>query len=89
MKRDKSQNLIGGTKSKLHTIEEYRNARRKRNSSLSSSFNESSLNALEALRSKRFQFNTRKSLEVDSFTEIKYNTNNAPNISRDRPINNI
>ena len=54
LKRDKSENMIGIKNSKLHTIEEYRRARKKRNSSLSGSFNQTSLNALEALKTKRF-----------------------------------
>jgi len=52
MKRDKSENLTGG-KNKLHTIEEYRRERKKRNSSLNNSLNGINFNALDALKTKK------------------------------------
>ncbi|CAI2386858.1 unnamed protein product [Moneuplotes crassus] len=71
IKRDKSGNLFSCNRSKLHTIEEYRTARKKRNSSLSNSFNHSSLNALDALKSKKIAADPRASYDTVKFRSTR------------------
>lgn len=73
IKREKSGNInVGYSKSKLHTIQEYRTARKQRNSSLSTSFNQSGLNALDVLRSKN-QRNSKAKMET---SRMSYDTEN-------------